>query len=395
MRVDILANEKASYLQPMAEGLVRMLEGLGAEGRFHTDGLSHLMRALSVDFSTPRSFVGSTTKLVSNRREFSAFVDRLRGTDVIVVVAAPPGAFSPSLFPNIEVLRRLLPDTPIVNYDLHYLPMLYSWARLILRDEETKLAPEHLAFFKKGKFGLERYDWYLMVSVGSHTVLPPGDHPYSLIGMNLDDGSLYPEQNGEFMALLDFDVSEFHYPEMRQVQLEGVKRSGVRYQRLEGRYPRSEIRDIYRKSGAFLMSRSEAFGLPVSEVQACGSLVFLPDPHWAAAHWLGDNFHVKREPSLTSNFIVYENEPDALAGRLRAAAENFDPSRVRETFIREQPQLYYGDSEELRRFLDRIESGEIHSQLHSEHYPIGRTATNSENGDSTAENAHLNPRSRS
>ena len=132
MRVDILANEKASYLQPMAEGLVRMLRGVGAEARLHSDGLSHLMRALSIDFSTPRSFAGSTTKLANNRREFSSFVDRLRGAQVIVVVAAPPGAFSPSLFPNIEVLRKLLPDTPIVNYDLHYLPMLYSWAKLIL-----------------------------------------------------------------------------------------------------------------------------------------------------------------------------------------------------------------------------------------------------------------------
>jgi glycosyltransferase involved in cell wall biosynthesis len=253
--------------------------------------------------------------------------------------------------------------------------MLYSWAKLILRDEETKLAPEHLAFFKKGKFGLERYDWYLMVSVGSHTVLPPGEHPYSLIGMNLDDGSLYPEQNGEFMALLDFDVTELHYPAMRKLQLEAVKKSGVKYQKLEGRYPRSEIRAIYRKAGAFLMSRSEAFGLPVSEVQACGSLVFLPDPHWAAAHWLGDNFYIKREPSLTSNFVVYENDVDALAASLQSASENFDPLRARETFIREQPQLYYGDGVELSKFLERVQNGEIHSRLHSEHYPIGRTVT--------------------
>ena len=375
MRVDILANEKASYLQPMAEGLVRMLRGVGAEARLHPDGLAHLMRALSVDFSSARSLVGSSTKLVGNRREFSSFVDRLRGTDVIVVVAAPPGAFSPSLFPNIEVLRQLMPDTPIVNYDLHYLPMLYSWAKLILRDEETKLAPEHLAFFKKGKFGLERYDWYLMVSVGSHTVLPPGEHPYSLIGMNLDDGSLYPQQNGEFMALLDFDVTELHYPAMRKLQLEAVKKSGVKHQKLEGRYPRSEIRAIYRKAGAFLMSRSEAFGLPVSEVQACGSLVFLPDPHWAAAHWLGDNFYIKREPSLTSNFVVYENDVDALAASLQSASENFDPLRARETFIREQPQLYFGDAAELSKFLERVQNGEIHSRLHSEHYPIGRNVT--------------------
>ena len=375
MRVDILVNDKAGYLLPMAEGLVRMLQNVGAEPRIHLDGLAHLMRALKIDFSTPRSFVGSTTKVIGNRRDFSSFTERLRGSDVIVVVSAPPGAYSPSLYPNIEVLRKIFPGTPIVNYDLHYLPMLYSWAKLILRDEETKLAPEHLQFFKKGKFGLERYDWYLMVSVGSHTVLPPGKHPYSLIGMNLDDGSLYPDQNGEFMALLDFDVSEFHYPEARKLQLEAVKKSGVKYERLQGRYPRSEIRAIYRRAGAFLMSRSEAFGLPVSEVQACGSLVFLPDPHWAAAHWLGDNFYIKREPSLTSNFVVYESDVDSLADRLRAAADSFDPSAVRETFLREQPQLYFGDLDELRKFLSMVERREIHSELHHQHYPIGRGTT--------------------
>jgi len=374
MRVDILVNEKAGYLLPMAEGLVRMLQQVGASPRIHLDGLAHLMRALKIDFSTARSLVGSTTKLMGNRREFSAFTERLRGTDAIVVVSAPPGAFSPSLYPNIEVLRKIFPKTPIVNYDLHYLPMLYSWAKVILRDEQTKLGPQHLQFFKKGKFGLERYDWYLMVSVGSHTVLPPGEHPYSLIGMNLDDGSLYPEQGAEFMALVDFDVTEFNYPEKRQIQLEGLRRSGVKYQRLEGRYPRSEIRAIYRKAGAFFMSRSEAFGLPISEVQACGSKVFLPDPHWAANHWLGDNFYIKREPSLTSNFVVYDEDPDAIAFELRQLAESFDPVAVRETFLREQPQLYYGDLSELKKFLSMLESGEINSRLHVEHYPIGRSA---------------------
>jgi glycosyl transferase family 1 len=373
MRVDILANDRASFIQPMAEGLVRMMRDAGAEPRIHLDGLAHLMRALSIDFSTPRSLVGSTTKLAGNRREFSSFVEKLRGADAIVVVAAVPGAFSPSLFPNIEMLRRLLPNIPIVNYDLHYLPTLYSWSRLILRNEQTKLAPEHLEWFKKGKFGLERYDWYLMVSVGSHVVLPPGEHPYSLIGMNLDDGSLYPEQNGEFMALLDFDVTQLNYPEFRKVQDEAVRRSGVKHTRLAGRYSREEIRAIYRRASAFLMTRSEAFGLPVCEVQACGSRVFLPDPHWAAAHWLGDNFHEKREPRLSSNFVVYENDPDALASQLRSAADEFNPAAVRETFIREQPQLYYGDSSELKKFLARVESGEIHSRLHAEHYPIGRS----------------------
>src|SRR5690349_13899495 len=194
MRVDILANDRASFIQPMAEGLARMLISAGVDAQVHLDGLAHLMRALSIDFSTARSFVGSSTKLLGNRREFDTFVESLRGADAIVVVANVPGSFSRSLYPNIEVLRELLPDVPIVNYDLHYLPTLYSWSKAILRDEETKLTREHLEVLRKGKFGLERYDWYLMASVATEIPLPAGRHPVSLIGLNLDDGSLFPEQ---------------------------------------------------------------------------------------------------------------------------------------------------------------------------------------------------------
>jgi len=32
-----------------------------------------------------------------------------------------------------------------------------------------------------------------------------GDWPFKLIGVNLDDGTLYPEEKHEFMALVDFE----------------------------------------------------------------------------------------------------------------------------------------------------------------------------------------------
>lgn len=371
MRVDILANDRASFIRPMAEGLARMLASLDADARVHLDGLAHLMRALSIDFSTARSLVGSSTKLMSNRRDFDAFVESLRGTDVIVVVANVPGSFSRSLYPNIEVLRERLPDVPIVNYDLHYLPTLYSWSKAILRDEETKLSPEHLEVLRKGKFGLERYDWYLMASVATEIPLPPGEHPYSLIGLNLDDGSLFPEQHGEFIALLDFDSTSYFARE-RAVQLEAVRKSGVKWQKLEGQYTRADILSIYRKAGAFLMSRSEAFGLSIVEAQACGAKVFLPDPYWAASHWRGENYHDKRAPSLTANFVLYENDVESLTSALKHAAESFDPAVVRETLIREQSQLYYGDSIALKKFLSMVESGKINCNLHREHSSIGR-----------------------
>jgi hypothetical protein len=98
----------------------------------------------------------------------------------------------------------------------------------------------------------------------------------------------------------------------------------------------------------------------------------MPDPHWAAAHWLGDDYYSRREPRLTSNFVVYENEPTILAKILRDEASKFDPHTVRRMFISEQPQLFRGDRDEVRRFLDDVENGEIHSKLHREHRSIGR-----------------------
>src|SRR5215213_8112962 len=98
MNVDILANDRASFIQPMAEGLARMLEQAGATPRVHLDGLAHLMRALSIDLSTPRSFVGSTMKLARNRSELNAFVERMRDTDLVVVVASVPGVFPRRFF---------------------------------------------------------------------------------------------------------------------------------------------------------------------------------------------------------------------------------------------------------------------------------------------------------
>jgi hypothetical protein len=372
MRVDILANDRASFVKPMAEGLVRMLKEVGADPRLHYDGLFHLMLPQAIDFSSLRSLAGSTARLARSRRAFPAFVERLRGADVIVVVANVPGSFAPGLWPNIELLRERLPYVPIVNYDLHYLPTLDSWARFLLRGERTQLSRDALAVFKKGQFGLERYDWYLMASVGSHVPLPAGPHPYSIIGVDLDDGSLYPDQQDHFQALVDFPQDRLHFPPFRAVQLEAIRLAGVDYVALEGNYSTEEIRAIYRKTAIYFLASPESFGLPICELQACGSLVFAADANWPASHWLGDDYYAKREPRLSPNFVVYKNDPEILAQLIRKTAATFCPHRVRETFLEYQAQFFRGDREELRLFLSRVESGEVHSRLHEEHRDIGR-----------------------
>lgn len=356
----------------MAEGLARMLGDCGADARVHLDGIANLMRPQSIDLSSARSFLGSSARLMANRREFAAFLERMKGTDLIVIISHVPSSFSRSLMPNVELLRRHMPDVPIVNYDLVYTPSLDSWSRLILKDEKTGLSAEDLRVFAKGKFGMERYDWYLIVSVGGYIPLPPGPQPYSLIGLDLDDGRLYPGNQDEFRVLVDFEQDRGKYPEFREVQLEALRLSGVKYEKLVGSYTRDEIRAIYRRSSVLMLAHAESFGLPICEVQACGSLVFAADPHWVTAHWLGNEYHTRRQPRLSSNFVIYENEPEALATQLRRAAETFSSEAVRETFLREQPQLFRGDRAELARFLEKVSRREIHSKLHQAHGSIGR-----------------------
>jgi len=356
----------------MAEGLARMLRSCGAEPVLFTDGLENLALRQSVDFGSLKAFAGSAARLSASRRRFDEFLSRLGGVDAIVIVANVPISFSKSVFPNIEVLRERLPNVPIVNYDLHYLPTLDSWARLLLRGEKTKLADEDLAIFQKGGFGLERYDWYLMAAVGTELALPPGPQPFSLVGLDLDDGTLFPEQNGEFRALVDFEQNRGDYPRYRAAQLEALRLAGVEYTTLEGSYSRQEIRGIYRRSSIYFLASAESFGLPICELQACGAKVFLPNAFWAASHWLGHDLYSERQPELSSNFVIYEDDANKLARRIDELRSTYEASSVVQTFEAYQPHLFHGDLAEVKSFLNLLDSGQINSRLHTKHRSIGR-----------------------
>lgn len=155
-------------------------------------------------------------------------------------------------------------------------------------------------------------------------------------------------------------------------RMEALRLSGLKYRVLDGSYTSDEMLAIFRRSGALLLAHSESFGLPICEAQACGALVFMPNLNWTTAHWLGRDYYSKREPRCSSNFVIYENDPVLLAERLRSAAVEFNPRRVRETFIETQPELFRGDREELSDFLRKVDSGEIHARLHPSHRSIGR-----------------------
>lgn len=202
--------------------------------------------------------------------------------------------------------------------------------------------------------------------------LPPGPLPYSLIGLDLDDGSLYPDQQGKFSALVEFAQDRPDYLAYREVQLEALRRAGADYVVLDGSYSMDEIRAIYRRSSMYFLSSVESVGLPICELQACGSRIFMPDIYWASSHWISESVYGPREPMLSSNLVVYENDPEVLAEHIRVEARTFDPASVRATFERVQPQLLHGDRAALAQFLERVEDGTIHARLHKSRAGVGR-----------------------
>jgi len=333
----------------MAEGLQRMLSRLGVDAHVFYDGLrtlqSYALPARTADaLRTARRILIDCLTL-----------RKLRTYDVIVVVNHLPSAFMKSL--RVERIRRAVPNTPVVLYDLVYLPTCGPWADWLRQGNPEMGVPP-------GQYGLGRYDWYLCASVVSETAVREVQQPYSLIGLDLDDGTLFPQQKGEFLALIDFE-RPVHMAE-RAVQIQALEETRTKYIVLNGSYSREEIRSIYRKCSAYFVAHGESFGLPICELQACGSQVLTPYERWCGAHWIKD----VRQPgpgTLSPNFIVYANDRHRLIEALNRLKTSHQVSSVVETFREQHPQLWRGDERQLRMFVDRLDRGEIHDQRHASH----------------------------
>jgi len=373
MRIAILANDRASFVRPTAEGLQRMLGSCGAEVVMRYDGLHHLGLPTSIDWTSPRSVASTGLRLARRRRQFREFAEGVRDCDVVIVVAHVPASFSRVGLSNVELLRELLPAMPIVNYDLVYLPTVEKWGRAILNGEDTGLTDTDMRGIERGMFGMDRYDWYLSVSTASEVPMPSHPQPCTVIGIDLDDGSLFPDQHGELRALVDFAQTRKNYPSYRSMQIEALEKTGIPYEVLDGEYSPAEIRAIYRRTGLFMLAHRESFGLPICELQACGSVIFAPHSNWAGAHWMKTNPHSAGPGLHSPNFCIYDNDSDTLVEQLSQVKRTFDPDHVVRTFEDRQPQLFRGDRGAVQQFLGLVQRGEIHGALHREHAQVGKS----------------------
>lgn len=364
MRIAILGNNRNSFVKPISEGLKRMFSQCGVEAEVYYRGHFYLSN-VPIRSNSFKSLAGSTLKRIVHYVSFLLFVRELSKFDVVVVAGNVPSLFLRNAFTNIELLRKLLPKTPIVYYGQNFLPTIHKWGAAMLKGEDT-LLPFEEPWLDGGIYGLERYDWYLVASVVSEIPLPDKELLYSLIGVNIDDGTLYPEDKEEFIALLDFERPAYN-PQEREIQIQALEETGTRYMILEGRYSIEEIRDVYRKCSIHFPAFRESFGLPICELQACGSYVFIPYAEWAGAHWIKSDLRIAGPGTLSPNFIVYDNDKDKLVREINRIKSNYDPRRVHDTFLSYHPQLFHGDTKELRRFVEMVKDREIHADSHQQY----------------------------
>lgn len=360
MRVAILANDKASFIKPMAEGLANMLRRLDAEPEVFYDGLAIL------DFSVSESLKRSTKngiKILLNglgqrhhvleqiisRERLSSFEEQLKTFDVLVVVCNIPDAFLASRLIGIERFRRKF-SLPVVLYQNYYLATRGPWINKIK---------------KCGGFGLERYDWYLAASMVSEYPLTTARHPCSLIGHDLRCNSLNSEKKKHFRVLLDFERKGNE--KERALQIQALETLKIDYLQLEGHYSQQEIRQLYSQYSAICLSSRESFGLPIVENQLCGNLIFTPHRNWAPSHYINKSVLEPGEASLGRNFYVYNNDMNTLKEQLSYVQQHYEPKHVIENFRQEYPHLYHGDLTALNDCITKVRKGDITCHSHLEY----------------------------
>jgi len=361
MRTAILTNRADSFYKPLAEGLSRMFAQVGVESLVLYDGLASLPKLPTSDNRLTLGWeerLRRAARSWRSRQLYRRLLDQLGTVDLAVIVGHLPAAYWDSSFDDNQ-LRRDAPHLPIVLYDLVYLPTRGPWAKALLESDSARGIP-------KGRhWGLDRYDYYLCVTEISEWPVPPGAEVFSRIGVNMVDPLLFVERNTEMVALIDFERPD-HLHE-RAIQVLACVEAGIPFKVLHGHYTSDAIRAIYRNSSLYFVAHRESFGLPICEVQACGARVLTPYAEWCPSHYLA---RPEKEAGgrLPSNFIVYNNDRQQLVNELQRVKRAFDPRAALSSLQREQPHFYYGNVEELARFVDLVRIGTVNPRSH-ERYP--------------------------
>jgi hypothetical protein len=357
MKIAILSRPGISFVPVLTSSLVQMLQRLGVEARVFTLGDLALSESFLARMrERPRRIVAAAVRSVSGAL-LRPLLSEVLTCDAIVFVSSAPKAFLRNCYCAVEGwLRQRAPQVPIILYSAEY-HAANNWFTWLARGNPQRNLPA-------GQWGLERYDWYLCCRAATIFPLPEGENPVTEIGLHLDDGTLRCRQNGAFEALLDFP-RDLEGRE-RAMQRDVLRELGIPYRELRGHHRLSDIRRIYAQTALYFVSCLESFGIPICETQACGNKVVIPSRRWCSAHW--QNMRQLRagvyDGSLPENFVVYDRDRERLKRQLQGLRESYDPQQTRAAFLRDTPQYFYGNLENLRCFLEKLANREITGRSH-------------------------------
>lgn len=367
MKFVILADQSYNFKKPLADGLQKTLVENGHECVVFYNAIYWIY-----DLNLLRLFLTDIYHLFLNilNRKRNLYQYRFWGVltffskkrqklmqecDCMICVENCPSSFIKR--PRLDFLRDTF-KKPVVSYDFHFLPNQGWWK-----------------YMRNGNhYGLEQYDWYLPAGLITEFAIPSGiPKIYDCIGMDLRCQDLYPEQN-DFIVLLDFPRPGHEIS--RAKEKETLKQAGIKYIELNGRYSTSDIRVIYRRISAYLVSCRESFGLPIVELQLCGAKIFTPHMEWVPAHFLDKNPFEYGMGHLGQNFVVYNDQND-LVSKLLELRKSFNPQLNIQTFKTEYPDYFQINTSNLQKFAERLSDNTINhlSHISYEEYNVLISAT--------------------
>lgn len=337
MKIAILTKPENSSPRILAESLKQQFAETAVETTIYFN-INILNRLLDYKHSKLSFHFWLQKRIIhwfSDRR----LIKKLKQADAVVISECIPNAFWNRLY-NVEKLK-LITKKPVFIFEVYW-----------LFNAPTQIA----ALQENGSEVQKRYDGHIFVSPVTEIksrLLPNA----FCIGLMAKQWNLKPIPKKDLLALVDF--AQPGYEAYRELQISQLTRVGIPYIALEKRYSIEEIRDIYRKVSILFLQSPEAFGLPILECLSTGAQVFTPNSGWPMSWRLDENPEVHGPGILPSCFTVY-NGGDDLLQKLREFKENFNPVetpvRIFNDFLKTYPTFYNGNSNELKRFIDFIES---------------------------------------
>lgn len=318
----------------MSLGLSEMLIRLGIKHTLFFEGLADITYC-----SCPRVgsfFFYKLKKKILKEARFLKFVFRLRKFSVIVVVSNLPGVFYRDVF-RVNLIRKFLKKTKILNYDLHYLGT---------HPDIQKYLVVH------NHYGFRHYDGYLLGSIENYNKNTLQDANYTKIGFSfLKDIYLNTSIPGKGnFVIIDFERKEEHLKNIENTSF--IKRVltaiGINYTQLDGQYDRKELIALFKQSKMFFMTTPESFGLSIVEAQLCGNYILTPSIKWPMAH-------ITKEKVLTENFVIYKSNDDfSLQNIVRKLMAEHDSNKIIARMQSTQPEFYEGNIRNLEEFLIKL-----------------------------------------